>query len=380
MSVSRANTWSGSARIRMLAAAWAAWAGLCWSCRNGRYPTVRGREEFALRFVWFERVEGAQEPVLHREERGRGPGGRADLGVDPFDVVAGGLRARCPARWAICRVDAARASSTSTSTSRGVSPAGPRRGAGVAGGRRCPAPPRPRRGRARPPGHGAQLPGRRLGWVGAGDGVAPRAWRGSSRRRRAAGPGPGWPCPQTAVVAGAVEPFVGQRGDHAELGEQRRPAQHPVGVVGVQPHALPLQLGQRPGLVPDRVRHPGAAEVVQQPGPAQRLHVRFAGGRPGERPPRRGRRRRASGRRSTATSGRRSRPPPRGRRPARCQPRWPRARVGGDQLRPSRTRSADRRAARRRGRGTRRRPAGRAACRCAGGRRRARRSTPPRRW
>src|SRR5919112_596154 len=69
---------------------------------------------------------------------------------------------------------------------------------------------------------------------------------------------------QTAVVPGAVEPFVGEGGDGAQLGEQRRPAQHPVGVVGVQPHALPLQVGQR-SVVGRSCRSPASASAWAHP-------------------------------------------------------------------------------------------------------------------
>src|SRR4051794_5096508 len=57
---------------------------------------VRGRrrEEFSL---WIVRLEGAQKPVLHREQRGRRARARSDLRVDPFDVVA--RRSRCDAQF-----------------------------------------------------------------------------------------------------------------------------------------------------------------------------------------------------------------------------------------------------------------------------------------
>jgi pimeloyl-ACP methyl ester carboxylesterase len=81
-----------------------------------------------------------------------------------------------------------------------------------------------------------------------------------SRRHRDRGDAVG------AVVAGAVEAFVVRGGDRAQLGEHRRPSQHALGVVGVQPDALALGRREQPRLVPDRGGNPMSAEVVQQPG------------------------------------------------------------------------------------------------------------------
>ena len=76
-------------------------------------------------------------------------------------------------------------------------------------------------------------------------------------------------------------------------------------------HALPLAGAERPALVPDRVRDAEPAEVVDEPGAAQRAHVVVGEPEPRAAPRRRGRRRRARGRGSTATSGRRSSRSPR---------------------------------------------------------------------
>ena len=40
--------------------------------------------------------------------------------------------------------------------------------------------------------------------------------------------------------------------------------QDALGVVHVQPHALALRLGQRPVLVPNVIRYPSAADIVEQ--------------------------------------------------------------------------------------------------------------------
>src|SRR5919112_6649658 len=94
-------------------------------------------------------------------------------------------------------------------------------------------------------------------WMpGEASSPAQRSRPQSARGNRCAG--------QTAVVPGAVEPFVGEGGDGAQLGEQRRPAQHPVGVVGVQPHALPLQVGQR-SVVGRSCRSPASASAWAHP-------------------------------------------------------------------------------------------------------------------
>ena len=49
--------------------------------------------------------------------------------------------------------------------------------------------------------------------------------------------------------------------------------QHAIGQVGMQAHALPLAGAERAALVPDRVRDPETAEVVHEPGAAQRRRL-----------------------------------------------------------------------------------------------------------
>ena len=58
--------------------------------------TAGRRQEFALQ---IERLQGVQEPMLHREEGRRGTSRRPRLGIDPFDVGPGRLR---------CNVECAR--------------------------------------------------------------------------------------------------------------------------------------------------------------------------------------------------------------------------------------------------------------------------------
>jgi hypothetical protein len=65
------------------------WYPLARQSQNGTTGVPPRRPEFSLQ---IERLEGVQEAVLHREQRGRWPRGRADLGVDPLDVGSGSLR------------------------------------------------------------------------------------------------------------------------------------------------------------------------------------------------------------------------------------------------------------------------------------------------
>ena len=60
-------------------------------------------------------------------------------------------------------------------------------------------------------------------------------------------------------------------GDCAERRQRVRELEHALRQVGIEANALPLACPERPGLVPDRIRHPEAAEVVDEPGPAQCL-------------------------------------------------------------------------------------------------------------
>ena len=142
------------------------------------------------------------------------------------------------------------------------------------------------------------------------------------------------------------------------------------------PHALPLARAERPGLVPDRVRHAEPAEVVHE---ARRGAA--CAPPPSDRPScvagcaRRGRRPRASGRGCTATSGRRSSRSPAAPRRTRS-PESTTASAGSASItasqRPDRVEPAE--DLLRLGAQERRRVRDRTACRCACGRA----SSPPR--
>ena len=186
---------------------------------------------------------------------------------------------RCAGRgarrsWRRCRGSrrssgwsAPRTSASRTSSSRSVRPAGSSRGrratrcpaaastASTASGQRRPssasrsscasAARRVERGPVRP-----RL-AHRLVAVGGGE----DAGRGLEPRRA-----------RPAVVAGAVEPLVVRAGQRADRGQRRRVRERALGEVRVQAHALPVAEPERPGLLPDRVRHADAAEVERQRG------------------------------------------------------------------------------------------------------------------
>ena len=69
-----------------------------------------------------------------------------------------------------------------------------------------------------------------------------------------------------AVIAGAVEALVVRARDLADRCERRGLREGAFGEVRVQPHALPLSERERGGLLPDRVRHADAAEVMGERG------------------------------------------------------------------------------------------------------------------
>ena len=72
--------------------------------------------------------------------------------------------------------------------------------------------------------------------------------------------------PDTTVVARAVEPLVVGGRDWGEGGKERRPTQDALGVVGVQPHPLPLAGRERPLLLPNGHRDRDPTQVVDQGG------------------------------------------------------------------------------------------------------------------
>ena len=171
-------------------------------------------------------------------------------------------------RSATSRFDRPRAIRRSTSTSRSVRSAGHRGGEGAA---RWPAAastqatasasrlPRPRleraggvvlreRGAVRPVGGESGEHVRR-----GQDPIAARLGLGRER----------------AVVPGPVEALVVGRRRLDEGRERTAPGEDPLGVVGVEPHPLPLRGRERTRLVPDPVLDGDPAEVVNEPRPPQ---------------------------------------------------------------------------------------------------------------
>jgi len=81
---------------------------------------------------------------------------------------------------------------------------------------------------------------------------------------------------EAARVAGAVEALALLDGDAAERGERLGLVEHALGHVGMHAHALPLAGAERAGLVPDRVRHAEATEVVHEAGAAHGADLALA--------------------------------------------------------------------------------------------------------
>src|SRR4029453_16797275 len=87
-----------------------------------------------------------------------------------------------------------------------------------------------------------------------------------------------------AVIAGAVETLVMRRSDRGDRVKALAAGQNVFGVVHVQAHTLPLVDGERTFPLPDDIRHPTPANVVQQPrsphtGRIGRRKAAFGGGR-----------------------------------------------------------------------------------------------------
>ena len=78
---------------------------------------------------------------------------------------------------------------------------------------------------------------------------------------------------RSAVVPAAVEALVVARGDGGERRQGGRPAEHALGVVGVQPDLLPLVRGQSGRLGPHGTADGHPAEIVHQPAAAHAGHV-----------------------------------------------------------------------------------------------------------
>jgi hypothetical protein len=74
------------------------------------------------------------------------------------------------------------------------------------------------------------------------------------------------------VVARAVQALVVAGRNRSQAGQGLRAREHALDVVGMQPNPLALGVGQRSGLVPDRVRHPGPPQVVHKRSAPQLRH------------------------------------------------------------------------------------------------------------
>ena len=211
----------------------------------------------------------------HGEQRGGGPAGRADLGVDVLDVVAGCL-GRDHQSFGYLLVGQA--------TGEQDQDLGLAGGQGRGPGQPFPAPRPPVPGRLEHGVHGraVQAAGPDLGpqfrrrFLGrAGRAVRPGLTHRGVRVGRPEHPGrPGdRAAGQAARVPAAVQPLTDLHCDLAERRQRRRLVQHALGQVRVQPDPFPLARAQRPGPVPDRVRHAQPAEPVYEPGSAQREHL-----------------------------------------------------------------------------------------------------------
>ena len=186
-----------------------------------------------------------------------------------FPAVFGEMTSRA----AISLFDSPCASSRSTSTSRGVSPAGPSRRRWT----RCPAAARtastasassrPDFASARSAAAASSAESLRAVRARLAHRLV-RVRRAEDPRRprdRVAG--------QPARIAGAVEALAVLHRDGAERRERIRPVQHALGQIRVRAHALPFAGSERAALVPDRVRHAEPPEVVHEPGASKRPHL-----------------------------------------------------------------------------------------------------------
>ena len=78
-----------------------------------------------------------------------------------------------------------------------------------------------------------------------------------------------------AVVAGAVEALVVGSRDVGERREELRARENSLGVIGMEPHLLPLVRVQRPVLLPDPRAHRDPSEVVDERRPPERRDAGF---------------------------------------------------------------------------------------------------------
>ena len=218
------------------------------------------------------------QPVPHGEQTRPCAVRDADLRVDVLDVVARPSSARSTSRSAISWFESPSATSRSTSTSRDGEAGGPV----TAPPYRWPAA-RSTASTASPSSRPAVTSARRYGRRLLGRQRAGGAAAARVMARYDVGGGQDAPpaviadSPEAARIAGAVEPLVVLDGDRAERREGRREGEHALAQVRMQADPLHLRRRERPPLVPDRVRDPEAAEVVHQPGPADRAVASSSG-------------------------------------------------------------------------------------------------------
>ena len=205
-----------------------------------------------------------QQPVLDRKNRGRRTGRDADLVVDVLDVMPDGLgrdaerRGHFAIRATLCH----EAKDLDLAIGQ------------IARARRHRAPwTRAGAGQHRLHGLWIKPAGRHFLPQLTGRVVErprgtmwPRLQHGLARigRREHAGPTIEVVPSTAAVIAGAVETLVMRRSDRGDRVKALAAGQNAFGVVHVQAHTLPLVDGKRTFPLPDGIRHPTPANVVQQ--------------------------------------------------------------------------------------------------------------------
>src|SRR5258706_14219522 len=78
---------------------------------------------------------------------------------------------------------------------------------------------------------------------------------------------------QPAMVAASIEPLVVGGSDRRSGSESRGAREDAIGMVGVQPHALPFAIGESTFLVPNRGENTHATQIVEMSSPRDGLRV-----------------------------------------------------------------------------------------------------------
>ena len=241
----------------------------------GRWATPGGSARRRRRASVDLPVLRREQVVLHREQRGgrrgwtrrcarRRPARGARRSAREITRRCGDLRVRqAPARRAAAPRPGARSARPGARRAGSAARARRRRRAPrrTASGSRRPARASAARSSAASLGRARRAVGARLGHRLEGVGG------GEHARRRAAIAAAPWP----AVVARAVEPLVVHPGQRGERRQRAAARQHPLGVVGVQPHALllaPAAAARARSQMP--FGHGRAPEVVHERRAAQR--------------------------------------------------------------------------------------------------------------